>query len=327
MNPKERFIEKANAKHNNYFDYSQFEYVNAKTKSIIICPQHGEFTQNPDKHLNSTYPCPECLAIHRKESAVNRRPVCKREAITKEEYLHRFFARHRDSIYVLDLSNYRTSTDGEVVLTCPEHGQSTYNPRSLLISKYACKECANKGKAEAKTKGFDEFIADANEVHNNKYTYRPESTYKNRRSKIIVTCPEHGEFVKTAQKHLSGQGCFECKVEELVREGILCGGYNDTLFERNPDMRDIKAYIYYLKVGNYFKIGITRNPDSRMRGIKSKSGMDVEVIQLVETTLEKAYHAEQKILRDYDELRIARFFSTELFSEDVLNGFSLLEVC
>ena len=54
------FIEKANAAHNNKYDYSLVEYKSNKQKVIIICPTHGKFTQTPDKHLNRCYGCPSC---------------------------------------------------------------------------------------------------------------------------------------------------------------------------------------------------------------------------------------------------------------------------
>jgi hypothetical protein len=45
------FIEKANIKHNNYYNYSLVNYNNAVSKVIIICPKHGEFLQQPNNHL------------------------------------------------------------------------------------------------------------------------------------------------------------------------------------------------------------------------------------------------------------------------------------
>ena len=54
------FIEKAQEIHGDKYDYSKFEYVNCKTKGIIMCPIHGEFTQTPDLHLNAQCGCPRC---------------------------------------------------------------------------------------------------------------------------------------------------------------------------------------------------------------------------------------------------------------------------
>ena len=55
----EIFIEKANKKHNNQYDYSKVEYVDSQTKVIIICEEHGEFPQQPNSHLQG-YGCNLC---------------------------------------------------------------------------------------------------------------------------------------------------------------------------------------------------------------------------------------------------------------------------
>ena len=44
----EEFITESKTIHNDKYDYSKVEYVNAKTKVCIICPEHGEFWQLPD---------------------------------------------------------------------------------------------------------------------------------------------------------------------------------------------------------------------------------------------------------------------------------------
>ena len=48
---KEEFIKKANNIHNNFYDYSKVEYINTRSKVIIIDPIHGEFSQTPKNHL------------------------------------------------------------------------------------------------------------------------------------------------------------------------------------------------------------------------------------------------------------------------------------
>jgi len=44
------FISKANKIHRDKYDYSNVNYINAKTKINIICKIHGEFKQNPSNH-------------------------------------------------------------------------------------------------------------------------------------------------------------------------------------------------------------------------------------------------------------------------------------
>ena len=56
---KDTFVEKAKRIHNDRYDYSKVEYANAHTKVCIICPEHGEFWQTPNNHLNGNG-CPLC---------------------------------------------------------------------------------------------------------------------------------------------------------------------------------------------------------------------------------------------------------------------------
>ena len=57
------FISKAKKIHGEKYDYSKVEYINAKTKIIIIFKIifkiHAEFSQTPSNHLSS-YNCQKC---------------------------------------------------------------------------------------------------------------------------------------------------------------------------------------------------------------------------------------------------------------------------
>ncbi len=55
----DEFIGEAQSIHHNKYDYSKVEYANNKTKVCIICPEHGEFWQTPNNHLNGNG-CPLC---------------------------------------------------------------------------------------------------------------------------------------------------------------------------------------------------------------------------------------------------------------------------
>jgi hypothetical protein len=48
----DEFIEKSNIVHNFRYDYSNTFYSKALSKVKIICREHGEFEQTPNKHLN-----------------------------------------------------------------------------------------------------------------------------------------------------------------------------------------------------------------------------------------------------------------------------------
>ena len=87
-----KFIQKANRVHNGFYDYSNVEYVNGRTKVEIICPLHGAFQQSPSSHLQG-HGCPICA--NKANAERNRRwtyETCKNEARkykTKVEFQRR----------------------------------------------------------------------------------------------------------------------------------------------------------------------------------------------------------------------------------------------
>lgn len=58
------------------------------------------------------------------------------------------------------------------------------------------------------------FIRDASAVHDNYYMY-DRAVYVDSKTKLTVTCKEHGDFEITAQKHIQGQGCKYCRRREF----------------------------------------------------------------------------------------------------------------
>ena len=54
-----------------------------------------------------------------------------------------------------------------------------------------------------------EFIEKARAVHGDKYDYS-QVEYVGNKKKVIITCPDHGEFEQSPDKHLMGRGCVEC---------------------------------------------------------------------------------------------------------------------
>lgn len=81
------FISKAKQIHGGKYDYSKAEYVNNKTKVIIICQKHGEFTQTPHDHLSGCG-CPIC-----KESQGEKmiRVYCEEHGlIPNEDYVQQY---------------------------------------------------------------------------------------------------------------------------------------------------------------------------------------------------------------------------------------------
>jgi hypothetical protein len=55
----------------------------------------------------------------------------------------------------------------------------------------------------------NEFIRRVKEIHGNKYNYDKVS-YVNNTTKVIITCPTHGDFLQSPKSHLYGKGCPKC---------------------------------------------------------------------------------------------------------------------
>ena len=66
----------------------------------------------------------------------------------------------------------------------------------------------------------EEFITKAKAVHGDRYGY-DRVVYVNNHTKVIIDCPEHGEFRQTPGNHLSGQGCRTCGGREPLTTKIL----------------------------------------------------------------------------------------------------------
>lgn len=64
------FIQRATSQHNNKYDYSKVEYVNIRTKVIIICQRHGEFKQLPGCHISGSG-CVKCVYKNRRHAINN----------------------------------------------------------------------------------------------------------------------------------------------------------------------------------------------------------------------------------------------------------------
>ena len=126
------FIENAKKVHGNYYDYSKVEYIKSRVPVIIICPEHGEFLQNPDKHLKGCG-CFKCKSGN-----------SKKQFIEKATKLHKGF-------YDYSKVNYINSNIN-VEIICPIHGSFWQRPHVHLdVSRghpKGCPECAKKSHGE-----------------------------------------------------------------------------------------------------------------------------------------------------------------------------------
>ena len=192
---KEHFIENAKLIHGGKYDYSKVDYIDSQTKVCIICPEHGEFWQSPNSHLNGKG-CKKC--------GTERSHDMQRK--TSEQFILEAKAIHGDK-YDYSKTEYVNGRT-KVCIICPEHGEFWQSPNKHLLGQ-GCKKCSRKIISLEQSLSKEEFIERAKLIHGNKYDYS-KVDYKGYEEKVKIICPIHGEFEQTPDSHLHGSGCRMC---------------------------------------------------------------------------------------------------------------------
>ena len=137
----EEFIECAREIHGDKYDYSKVNYVNNKTKVKIICPEHGEFWQTPNKHIYAEECCPKCNGGVR---------------MTKEEFIERAREIHGDKYDYSKVEYKNARTD--VCIICPIHGEFWQVPYVHIGMGCGCPSCNSSKLEDDVSKIFPDFI-------------------------------------------------------------------------------------------------------------------------------------------------------------------------
>lgn len=186
----EDFIKRAKNTHGEKYCYEKVTYKNNREKVCIICPEHGEFLKSPHKHICGQG-CPYCS---------------KKKKPTTEEFVEMAIKVHGGK-YTYEKAVYKNNKE-KILITCPKHGDFLQVAKSHL-NGCGCPKCANDKKSEENKASLEYFIKKANTIHGGKYDYS-KSEYVDSDTKILITCPEHGDFMQLPNNHLSGHGCPKC---------------------------------------------------------------------------------------------------------------------
>ena len=99
--------------------------------------------------------------------------------------------------------NY-VNNNTNIKIVCPDHGIFEQTPISHL-SGNKCKYCT--GKAKLNTTIFAE---KGKIIHNNYYSYN-NAVYIDNKTKVLITCPIHGDFLQSPTCHINRKaGCPQC---------------------------------------------------------------------------------------------------------------------
>ena len=154
----EEFIKKARKVHGDRYDYSKVEYVNNQTKVCIICKEHGEFWQIPQKHLTGQ----GCIKCHR-EAMAKRYSLGKEKFIEKSNAVHNGFYDYSEVEYV--------NGHMKVKIICPIHGIFEQEPSSHLQG-HGCPFCADVENGKKKRKWTYDSCYEEAKKHKSKIAFK-----------------------------------------------------------------------------------------------------------------------------------------------------------
>ncbi len=204
----EQFIEKSIKIHGTKFCYNKVIYVDRLTKVEIICNTcKTNFFQTPHQHLHAKSGCRKCASIEAKVKKTKTNTLFVQEANNihnnQYEYLTPYVnAKTKIQIRHLECGNIFTQS-----------------PNAHLSHKRGCPSCGIKKRASQLRKTIEEFIEQANKIHNNEYEYLSE--YKGDAYKIKMKHKNCGYiFTQKVSTHLQGSGCPECassRAEKIMK--------------------------------------------------------------------------------------------------------------
>ena len=136
----------------------------------------------------------------------------------------------------------------KVIITCKEHGDFEQEP-SAHLARQGCPTCGKNRAHNSQKYTLEEFIEKAKNIHKDTYCY-DKVNYIDNKTKVIITCKEHGDFEQLPHNHLFGKGCYDCKNEKISETKTL------TTQEFIEKAIKVHGYIY-----NYDKVNYVETHD------------------------------------------------------------------
>lgn len=95
-------------------------------------------------------------------------------------------------------------------IVCPKHGVFQQYSAQLRKNGAGCPSCGEERRVQSRRMRPEDFVAQACQIHGNVYDYS-KTCYVNMKTKVTVSCKEHGPFLISPIKHLHDmQGCPSC---------------------------------------------------------------------------------------------------------------------
>jgi hypothetical protein len=262
------------------------DFVNAKNKMVFECAKHGRFETTWDKFVHIRR-CSKCYL----DAKSTPRKV-------DNEFFDNFIL--TNSFDFTRLSDC-IGADKKVLVRCNKDGYEWYTMYNILVISLkngasGCPKCSGTNKKT--NHDIDEYLVQDGRG------YKRASEYEQMFKHIEVTCPIHGSWAVQPVNLMRGRGCPKCAT--------------------NGFKKGQPAFLYYAKLGDVYKIGITKNKVAYR--IKRQHQNARILATAYFRSGQDALNVEQLILDKYKlDLVDGRSYGvvegwTETFAHDILNS-------
>lgn len=206
------------------FDYDDVEeYIDEDHLFKIHCRLHGDFSQSPLDHLNSTIACPQCGPLIKKVSSVKdyKKVVNEAHDIHKGKYDYGLMEYFKASAYI----NIICWLHGLFQVQPGDHRRKDRDPQG-------CPTCSSRMLT------YEEFVEKAIKAHGDRYDYT-SAIYAGTGKKLIIICKLHGPWSTRPADHIYGKhphGCPECGGSRRMTK--------DEFIEASKDIHGENAFDY-----------------------------------------------------------------------------------
>ena len=165
--------------------------------------------------------------------------------LTTEEFVRRAILKHGE-LYDYTKTNYTSSLE-KVTIVCKDHGDFLQTANAHVNGR-GCPTCAKESSKKDQTWTTERFIAKARDIHGDLYDYT-NTVYVFSKTKLTITCKEHGDFLQLPTMHLGGQGCQTCgRIKCAKKEKTYTEEDNEQFkadcIERFGDRYDLTRVVY-----------------------------------------------------------------------------------
>ena len=171
------------------------EYVNSYTKLKAWCSKHGEFECSVARMKRAKYGCIKCT-----HEAFSENSRLSNEEVTS------LLNKHDLSLGKDEYINSYTKME----FICPKHG-AFISTLSVIKQGSGCPKCSNELKSIKRTLPISEVKSRIEKLG---FTWI-SGEYKEKRSRLNLLCPIHGEFNASLEEIENGFGCHECSMKRF----------------------------------------------------------------------------------------------------------------